>query len=62
MKIMIPIESSNEIGVRGIISVAEVEEVVQVLGRCGIQVKCRTTGTGDIVKTWRSLRREISIT
>ncbi len=31
MKIMIPIESSNDIGVRAIISVQQVEEVVQVL-------------------------------
>ncbi|HVI40327.1 MAG TPA: CarD family transcriptional regulator [Anaerovoracaceae bacterium] len=32
MKIMIPIESSKEIGVRGIISVEEVNEVIGVLG------------------------------
>ena len=31
MKIMIPIESCNEIGVRAIISVQEVNEVIQVL-------------------------------
>ena len=31
MKIMIPIESCNEIGVRGIISVQEINEVIQVL-------------------------------
>ncbi len=32
MKIMIPIESSGDIGIRAIISVDEIEEVIQILG------------------------------
>ena len=48
MKIMIPIESSNEIGVRAIISVEEINEVIRVL----------SSETTDMSNNWNRRYRE----